>query len=392
MNERRTLCIVLSSPRLRLSTFVVACALATAPVTASRAADGENPEQLIRIANDLRRKGDNVRAFGYLQRAHEVARTPRSAAQLGLCEQALGRFADAEVHFTQALGSNDAWVDANRSSLEASRAVVRQQLGKVQVTAAPPGTMVAVGQRAAERLSSDGVLWLAPGTVTLTFEAPGHGRSSKSVTPVVGAVATVTADLLADPSSSGAATMDGRVATRGGVSEPSHSAGRTAVTEPNADRASGPRSLLSGEEGPEGDVSAGEESSGRALRWTGIAVAGVGLGLLGAGVALRHVGETKLSALESDANAVPPRPYNPDNGNWKTFDRAGVACLIGGGVAVVTGVLLYVLNLDRGGSTAAATRLHQRAQMARADFGLVPVVSVGSPVAGGAAVGLLGRF
>jgi hypothetical protein len=235
-------------------------------------------------------------------------------------------------------------------------------------------------------------LWLAPGTVTLTFEAPGHGRSSKSVTAVVGAVAAVTAELVADVSSSPrSATYETRVAARGGGSEPAGGDG-TGLNEPGADRASGSGPVLSGTERSEGGESPGDEGSGRALRWTGIAVAGVGLGLLGAGVALRHVGEEKLSALEGDALAG--RPYNPDNGNWKTFDRAGVACLIGGGAAVITGVLLYVLSLDEpgAGTTATAARPHRRGGAARAAFGLVPVVSVGPVAAGGAALGLLGRF
>jgi hypothetical protein len=43
-----------------------------------RASPAEDPEELIRVGNSLRRKGDNLRAAGYIRRAYELAHTPRS--------------------------------------------------------------------------------------------------------------------------------------------------------------------------------------------------------------------------------------------------------------------------------------------------------------------------
>ena len=37
-------------------------------------------------------------------------------------------------------------------------------------------------------------------------------------------------------------------------------------------------------------------------------------------------------------------PYDESNGNWQTFDRAGVAMIVTGGVAVVAGTVLYLVN------------------------------------------------
>jgi hypothetical protein len=53
----------------------------------------EEPEALIRQGVELRRKGQNALAQGYFKRAYAIAHTPRSAAQLGLVEHALGYFA-----------------------------------------------------------------------------------------------------------------------------------------------------------------------------------------------------------------------------------------------------------------------------------------------------------
>jgi len=58
-------------------------------------AAGDEAERLTVKALDLRKIGDDQGALPLLERAHELSRSPRSAAQLGLCEQALGRWADA---------------------------------------------------------------------------------------------------------------------------------------------------------------------------------------------------------------------------------------------------------------------------------------------------------
>jgi hypothetical protein len=65
-----------------VATFLVA-EIAASPFVRA-APPSEDPEVLIRVGNDFRRKGDNKRAEGYLKRAYEIAHTPRSAAQLGL--------------------------------------------------------------------------------------------------------------------------------------------------------------------------------------------------------------------------------------------------------------------------------------------------------------------
>src|SRR5512138_3799471 len=59
-------------------------------------AESEEPEALIRQGIELRRRGDDARAHGYFKRAYELSKTPRAAAQLGLVDQAVGRFAEAD--------------------------------------------------------------------------------------------------------------------------------------------------------------------------------------------------------------------------------------------------------------------------------------------------------
>ena len=159
----------------------------------ARAAD-EDPEALIQQAVELRRKGDNARAYGYLKRAYDLARTPRSAAQLGLVEHALGRYPDAEVHLGEALATSDPWVGENRSRLESSRNFVRSKLGRVEIVGAPGDATVSVGTDPAFKVPSDRVLYLAPGERSLRIEGPGLSSVAKTVVVSVGKTATITVE------------------------------------------------------------------------------------------------------------------------------------------------------------------------------------------------------
>lgn len=331
----------LVSGRWAMFVGLLAVLLAVRPELA-RAGEGDDPEKLIKRGNDLRRQGDNIRAFGYLQRAHELAGTPRTGAQLGLCEQALGRFFDAETHLTTALSTNDAWIEANRASLESSRALVRKKLGRVQITGAPPGTTVAVGNAAAQRLPSDGAVWVAPGATSLTLEAPGFRVAARSATVSEGGSTTVAAGLVAvaGPSAPAAASSGPppAAAPAGGGSEPERTIAARSEAPPSVEASASAVTPVTGQ---------GDDGSAT-WRVTGLAVAGGGVALTVGGFVLRHMASTKLSAIERDADAL--QPYNADNGNWKTFEGSGIALLTAGGAAVVTGAVLYLMN--RGGDEA----------------------------------------
>ena len=63
----------------------------------------ETQEDLIKHGIDLRFAGDDEGAFREFQKAMQMARTPKAVAQVGLAEQALGRWEDADVHLAEAL-------------------------------------------------------------------------------------------------------------------------------------------------------------------------------------------------------------------------------------------------------------------------------------------------
>ncbi len=81
------------------------------------AAAGDPAELLIRQGVELRKKGKNAAAVERFQQAYDLAHTARAAAQLGLCEQALERWVDADAHLAEALASSDPWIERQRTIL-----------------------------------------------------------------------------------------------------------------------------------------------------------------------------------------------------------------------------------------------------------------------------------
>jgi hypothetical protein len=71
---------------------------------------------------------------------------------------------------------------------------------------------------------------------------------------------------------------------------------------------------------------------------------------------------TKLAAIDADAKA--DRPYNPANDNAKTLDGTSIALFAVGGAAVVTGVVLYVVNRGSDAPGPAATAQLDRTSLA----------------------------
>jgi hypothetical protein len=295
---------------------VVAAVSAIAP----RAFAQEEPEALIRQGNEMRRRGEDLKAHGYFKRAYDVAHTPRTAAQLGLAEQAIGSFADAEQHLSEALASGDPWVGHNRSVLEQSRSAARAHLGSVEVRGAPPGTEVALEGRAKAPLPADGVLWLAPGPATVRFTAAGYEGQTMHLSAEVGR----------------SVALDVRLA------ETEHAARPAPAPVPAIAPAPTPVAIAA--------TPVPDSDGRRALRITGAAAAGTGLAIAAAGFFVYRQGSSKVDAINHDAaaNGGAGVPYNEANGNYQTLGTTGVALMIGGGALAVAGAVLYLVDRERG--------------------------------------------
>src|SRR4051812_40926139 len=84
----------------------------------AHASDASEAEDLIRTAVKLRNEGKDQKAFPLLQRAYDLARTPRTEAQLGLVEMALGYWVESEGHLAHAVAATENhWIASNRPVL-----------------------------------------------------------------------------------------------------------------------------------------------------------------------------------------------------------------------------------------------------------------------------------
>jgi hypothetical protein len=317
-------------------------------------AEAEDPEQLIRLGNELRRKGDDSRAHGYFQRAYEIVHTARTAAQLGLADQSVGAWPEAEAHLSEALATSDPWVRDHKDTLLSARTAVREHLGQISVVGPPADATIAIAGGPAQKLPTDGVVWVSPGETTLHLEAADREPVNRTVTVAAHQNLRVEVDL---PARKGAARPSATVA----------SGGATAATP-----------LAPAPEGaPAASVvsTAAPDHPGRTARIAGIAVAGVGVGLDVAGILLRGVASSKLSAIQ--AESAMGTNYDPQYGNWQTYDRLSVGLLVGGTAAIAAGAAIYLLNMNHASSADAAGA----------------PVSVGfAPNVGGGAFHLVGRF
>ena len=176
--------------RCLVSIATLLCSLATtAPVLAS---DPSHAESLIKEANRLRSQGQDQKALPLMKEAYDLAPTPRTAGQLGLCEMAIGYWLEADHHLDEALAAPaHPWVAKNRSALEHAQKNVRTHLATFSLDGTPSGAEVLANGQAVGKLPLSGLV-LAEGRVTFEVRATGHAEQTKQVTVAGGAQTSLT--------------------------------------------------------------------------------------------------------------------------------------------------------------------------------------------------------
>jgi len=163
----------------------------------ARAAEPAKAEELIRRGVELRQQGQDTRALPFFQQAYEVTPSPRTAAQLGLCEMALGYQLDSERHLAEALASaHDFWVRKNRAVLEDSIAKVRQAIGRI-VIRGPEGAEAFVNGKSVGRLPLAQPVRVGEGPSTIELRA-GAAVSRRSIHVMGGKTEQVALEPIAD--------------------------------------------------------------------------------------------------------------------------------------------------------------------------------------------------
>ncbi len=146
------------------------------------AAEPADVEHLIRRGVELRHRGQDQAALPLFQRAYDLDQTPRTAAQLGLAEAALGYWLAAEKHLEQALASgHHPWIDRNRPLIQQTLKDVQSAIGEVEITGSPAGAEVVVNGRPVGRLPLPTSIRVVDGVANVSVKAAGYSENLSAV-------------------------------------------------------------------------------------------------------------------------------------------------------------------------------------------------------------------
>jgi len=286
--------------------------MAFAPL-ASAADEKEKPTELVDRGIELRTQNKDDEALALFRRAFAIAPEPRTRAQIGLAEQALGQWVAAEADLDAALASkgSDAWISKNAAAIEGALTTIRSHLGSIEVrtnTDAGAAELLVDGAPIG-KLPLTKPARLALGTHRLEVRAHGYASSARTVEITAGAVLREHFELARESASGGSGT--------------SSSKGPTDTTPPIVTSSGG--------------------STQRTLGWTMVGV-GVAVGAF-AGVSFAiHDGQVR--AYNDDASC-PGRSAAAQPGNcvekidsadrWMTI---GIATAVGGGMLALGGLIV----------------------------------------------------
>ena len=167
---------------IRLFVIVTLGVASSAGLRRAQAATAE-ADALVNQAVELRRNGDDEGALALLLRAYALDHPPRATGQLGLCEQALGRWADAEAYLTEVLkAEKDPWVEKNRRTLEDALAIVKSHIARIEVDGKPIGAEVWVNGTLVGKLPLSVPVHVAAGEeIELELRMPGFVPETKTL-------------------------------------------------------------------------------------------------------------------------------------------------------------------------------------------------------------------
>lgn len=170
--------------------IAVAAVVAAVPVLAApvrAATDAEQAEALIREGVKLRAADNTPQALPLFEKAYQTSRTPRTAAQLGLCELELGYYVEAERYLTEALAAPDhPWVRKNKASLTKALDTSRTNIGELSLIVSPPGAEVSLNHKPVDRALLGTPIRIDKGPVDVEVRAPGYQPARETLTIVGG--------------------------------------------------------------------------------------------------------------------------------------------------------------------------------------------------------------
>lgn len=289
-------------------------------------------DRLIKHGVELRKAHDDSAAAGEFQKAYDLVRSARSAGQLGLAEQALGRWEDAERHVGEAVrAAQDPWVIKNRGPLEKALAIIQDHLGRIEVIGDPEGAEVMVSGRPAGKLPLGEAVRVSAGQVDVDVRAPGYVSAQRNVTIVGGQYQKVVIHLVKESAPVAVAVSPGPAATPVPVSP---------VMPPGPSASPAPA-----------DAESGPSTARVALKWStaGLAAVGLGTGIVATVMHSHNVSQfgnhgcrirDGAGVLQSTGDADPTCQSLLDS--YKTDQTVAIAGYVTAGVFATVSLVLFL--------------------------------------------------
>jgi hypothetical protein len=184
---------------------------------------GPGVEALIKRGIELREQGKDDWALELFKQADALVPSPRTKAQVGLAEQALGIWVAAEGHVEAALAAkDDAWIERYRGALENALATIKKHVGTLEVRGGVPGGDVLVDGAKVGTLPMTAPWRVEVGRRAIEVRAAGYHSASRATDIVAGATTRETfqlvkEDAVAEPSRAGGAAIDASASAPGAV-------------------------------------------------------------------------------------------------------------------------------------------------------------------------------
>jgi hypothetical protein len=166
---------------------VVRTVLSVILVSSRASAQTVDPEVLMRGGVEARHERRDDAALQLFTQAYDITHSARALAQVGLAEQALGRWAQAENHLRQAIAqTTDPWIERNAGALGAALGVIARHLGSLRIDGDVVGAEVLADGQLVGTLPMSAAIRVVAGPVAVEVRAPGRVTVRREVTIAVG--------------------------------------------------------------------------------------------------------------------------------------------------------------------------------------------------------------
>lgn len=309
----------------------LALAMASTAAGAQHRGDDGEYRRIARIQADRPEE-----ALTRYQALYEHTRSPRALAQIAGVEAQMGRWVVAQSHISDALATNDRWIERNRSALEEMQRTILGHVCNLMVVANVPGATISVDGEARGTLPLSEPVRVTAGQVRVDLSAPGFeslrqvvnatpGRARVELAMLRAVIPTVTPPAVVPPPAAEPVAVP---------VTPVAPAAPAPTTAAPAAPATAPVVVVDGNPG----------ATVRALGIASLALGVAGLGVGGVGVALFNSSVDAFNRGCTVMNGVvtggPTCQSNYDEGN--TMRALSTAGFITGGVLTAAGIAMIL--------------------------------------------------